>query len=703
MRNENLEKNLFEYESKHRSKLQAPDQDVLNAMFKGNVLWMPFKWNMMTFNNRYVSYFQRLVTTTKICTEEEMAEDIATPAIIHFNCDQKPWNVRTDYADFYWKWAKRTPFYNKRLHYQVMSKKTPLVTIKNTLIHAIKRHIVKTFTVAKNVAKFVLRPFKPYVQRIVNVACAHQVRLMERGTAEHRNLLQLLDKYKKSNEAIAKDIVEVKAQLKGQVKTNQKNIIDTINGVREEQLNTMTQMLSKLPTSVQLGEMNQSILDMGSKIGTLQSVNETQALEWKSVLSTLANWKKELSETLVQWEQKHRAAMTEQIAELRKDIQDRKEKEFAARLLETEKRFEMEKQAAVEKVTAEIRSEKDKEFDRKLAEENEAYHFMRMKKDFPSLVVNTFAPFMKRQEKPFALIVGCSFSGTSILNTIVGQHPDIYPFRKNAITGKDEPIGESCLFDPRRNNCLSDHDILKKLDEVVIKASGYKTVLEKTPDNLFHLGRINMFLPNSKYICTVRDGRDVIASFLSLDGATQENCSYRIKYWTTCIDHMEKYMKIANNMKMVRLEDLITDPQKTIHEILEFLEIDHSPEIVDYMLRFHERGDNSVYVPPERVMTGSIVEGNRVERILSVRSIQTKQPLYKDTSRWRQDLPVEFWPLVYEKIGPALERLGYVENAEQSLKEELERRNTEIEATAELERQLEEKRRQCGSFPAKAA
>ncbi|HBT78011.1 MAG TPA: hypothetical protein DEB39_14060 [Planctomycetaceae bacterium] len=536
----------------------------------------------------------------------------------------------------------------------------------------------------KSVTRSVLRPFKPYVHRIVRTVFADQHGMLERSSVEQKNLLRQVAKNQKADDAMAQEMREIRTLVDGLAKTaqkDQKNTLSSLENLREELPGIIAKLLVESPT-----------------VSRLDQLKENLASEHDEHRTELEALKNELDARV----RNNERVVLEKLAELAGKLETQRERELTARLQEMEKRYEIDKKASVEKAVAETSDAKDKEFAEKIEKETKEYFYEQTKKVFPSIVTGTFC-YEKRQEKPFSLIVGCAYSGTSIMQTVLGQHPDIYSLHTNVISGRDEPVRESALFDPHRNNRISDRDIIRKLDDIVVKANGHMTVLEKTPTNLFHLGRINQFIPNSKYICMVRDGRDVIGAYLALEGVTEERALFRAAHWLACIDHMEKYMNIAKNMKMVRLGDFTADPHATVHGILDFINLDHSPEIVDYMLRYHERVKSDMPVPRERVITGVEQEGKRIQKIFSARDTQTKQPLYKDTSRWRTDIPVEFWPLMYEKIGPTLERLGYVENAGQSLKEELERWNTERDAARELERQLDEKRRIYGFSADKVA
>lgn len=736
MREDKIEAKLFDFEANNRDKLQAPDQDVLNAVFRGNVLWMPFRWNMMTFNDKGCGHFLNVIEKTRICGANEFLADLDSPAIIHFNCEKKPWNSWLNHSEFYWHHSQKTPFYDAKLH-RSLAPPAHSTNMKNKMIRVLGLPFDLTFRMTKKTLKFFLRPLKSLAQKLVHVACDEQIRIlhdvfkeqrmfakgnknwsesilreMRNATVEQTKLLDRVfneqRRFAQSNkervETILWQLCEIREELadRSEIETRMKFLLDKIgqnrdlSGMLAEMRRQTEKGFSKLDEKQKLLATlladNRASFDMlGNRLEAFEAHRKEDREFAASTTETLSGRLDEITSFWIQSEKE----LQVRFDELKKAVAERGEDEFAVRLLEAEKRFELERQYEMEKTLAEHEEMKNKNFEERLEAENKAYYQKRLKEDFPSLSSGHTAGFMKRQNKPFIFIAGAAFSGTSIMNTVLGQHPEVYPFRTFVLSGKETTNGESCLFDANRNPNMPEHEIIRHLDEVVQKAKGKKIVLEKVADNLFYLGRINTFVPHSKYVCMLRDGRDLIASFLCLDGSTEKNCQLRINYWLNAIDHMEKYMRIAKNMKMVRLEDFTTDPHGTLHGILDFAELDHSPEIVDYMLRYHERVDRTD-IPKDRVLTGSITEGGRTQRIHSIRDIQTKQPLYKDTSRWRRDLPVELWPLVYEKIGPALERYGYVENAEQSLKEELERYHQEMESAREMEFQLEEKRRELG-------
>lgn len=71
----------------------APDQDYINAMCKGKILYLDHIWDAMPVRGR---------------------EPVKGPQIIHFNLFEKPWCYdEVAYEDVFWHYAKETEFYEE--------------------------------------------------------------------------------------------------------------------------------------------------------------------------------------------------------------------------------------------------------------------------------------------------------------------------------------------------------------------------------------------------------------------------------------------------------------------------------------------------------------------------------------------------------------------------------------------------------------
>ncbi len=73
----------------------APDQDYLNAMCYGDILFLDEEWDAMPPE-----------------TEEQAV--LAEPKLIHYNLFQKPWCYDgIPYKEYFWKYAEQSPFYDR--------------------------------------------------------------------------------------------------------------------------------------------------------------------------------------------------------------------------------------------------------------------------------------------------------------------------------------------------------------------------------------------------------------------------------------------------------------------------------------------------------------------------------------------------------------------------------------------------------------
>ncbi|GHU67964.1 LPS 1,2-glucosyltransferase [Spirochaetia bacterium] len=84
---------------------RLPDQDILNIVFEGKVLYVPVRWNLMTDED------------IDGLTEDEESEYEAArenPAVLHFSAD-KPLEggEPTERKNLFWDYAGRTPFINE--------------------------------------------------------------------------------------------------------------------------------------------------------------------------------------------------------------------------------------------------------------------------------------------------------------------------------------------------------------------------------------------------------------------------------------------------------------------------------------------------------------------------------------------------------------------------------------------------------------
>lgn len=92
LREKNFGEKFLALLTKYHFDCVAPDQDYLNAMCHGNILYLDRCWDVMPQKGK---------------------EEYQNPKLIHYNLFDKPWCYRgVQYEDYFWSFAKQTEFYD---------------------------------------------------------------------------------------------------------------------------------------------------------------------------------------------------------------------------------------------------------------------------------------------------------------------------------------------------------------------------------------------------------------------------------------------------------------------------------------------------------------------------------------------------------------------------------------------------------------
>lgn len=207
------------------------------------------------------------------------------------------------------------------------------------------------------------------------------------------------------------------------------------------------------------------------------------------------------------------------------------------------------------------------------------------------------------RKTPFFL-VGCSRSGTTLLQTLVDSHPHIaippeshVYVRFGRIAGTYGPLSDShnrrrlisaLLRDAfirqwrlgvsadeveRRLRRPSFVGIVETLFELYTEQQGATRWGDKTPEHIRHLREIRRDFPGARLIHLVRDGRDVAE-------AMRRMIFYPVtafgvaRVWRDEVRHWQAFCDTAgtDGTLVVRYEDLVSSPEQVIGEIFRFLE-----------------------------------------------------------------------------------------------------------------------------------
>lgn len=204
-------------------------------------------------------------------------------------------------------------------------------------------------------------------------------------------------------------------------------------------------------------------------------------------------------------------------------------------------------------------------------------------------------------------ISGCDRSGTTLLASLLGNHPEciaipetyffISALRNNTNIGSTKfqadkfwetvrghwrfkiwnlPISPD--FQEKIIGSKSAVEILEKLvqayaeyhDEVDKKI---KFWVDHTPGNIAHFNTLFNLFPDSKLIHIVRDGRGVANSVLPLDWGP-ETVESAAKWWHKKITFgLAAELKFKQKVFRIHYETLLENPSSTIEEIVSFLDL----------------------------------------------------------------------------------------------------------------------------------
>ncbi|HEX7964367.1 MAG TPA: sulfotransferase [Gammaproteobacteria bacterium] len=252
-------------------------------------------------------------------------------------------------------------------------------------------------------------------------------------------------------------------------------------------------------------------------------------------------------------------------------------------------------------------------------------------------------------QKPMpAFLLGFPRSGTTLLDTMLGAHPEL--------TVLEEQPGVQAMLDAYLGFGLAYAEDLGRLTpercaelravhQRVCRGAGWdgiRGLIDKSPFATAHLGLIQQVYPGAPVVFVARHPCDVVLScfmnhfeinsgtvhFTALADAVALYCGV-MELWQLYL------RKLPMQYRVLRYEDLIADPKAQLQRLLEFLMVPWSSKVLEHTEHALKRG---------RIPTPSY---NQVSR-----------PVYQEArDRWRRYTP---WLAPHlEKLRPHIEAFGY--------------------------------------------
>lgn len=111
IRSENFELKWFDL----LARLKCPrlhDQDILNSTCQGRIKYIDGAWNSLAWAEACGETIFKGEMSEELY--QEYRESLKSPKILHYLSRHKPWNLpHLDLAEFFWRFAQRTPYYDR--------------------------------------------------------------------------------------------------------------------------------------------------------------------------------------------------------------------------------------------------------------------------------------------------------------------------------------------------------------------------------------------------------------------------------------------------------------------------------------------------------------------------------------------------------------------------------------------------------------
>lgn len=178
-------------------------------------------------------------------------------------------------------------------------------------------------------------------------------------------------------------------------------------------------------------------------------------------------------------------------------------------------------------------------------------------------------------------VLGAPRSGTTLVQRILAVNPRCF-----TIPGETALFTRRNLFTQPKRFDLSERqtavlyrdssDVVNLLENavaVLTQADPARDIfIEKTPQHVFHIPFIRKYFPNGRIINMVRDGRDCFCSAQSHTWIPQRSSVWEFaRYWRSCIRAADRAGD--EEMMSVRYEDLTAEPERTVRQMMEFVDL----------------------------------------------------------------------------------------------------------------------------------
>lgn len=286
----------------------------------------------------------------------------------------------------------------------------------------------------------------------------------------------------------------------------------------------------------------------------------------------------------------------------------------------------------------------------------------------------------RRAIQPMPVIVGVPRSGTTLLRMMLDAHPALAippetGFLPTVARSASRPQTAGALADLICSSVawpdfhLTEHALRAELGRLrpFSAADGVRAFYrlyarrfgkprwgEKTPGYGGCMAEISAFLPESRFVHLLRDGRDVAVSVRRLWFAPGSDMTTLARDWRDRIETTRAQAAQVPHYLEVGYEKLVENPGAVLRRICDFLELEFDPAMLDYPRRAAERlaEHEASYDPRGRLVVGKAARMAQQEWARAA-------PERSRIGRWRTELTAEESATFEAAAGPLLRALGY--------------------------------------------
>ena len=211
-------------------------------------------------------------------------------------------------------------------------------------------------------------------------------------------------------------------------------------------------------------------------------------------------------------------------------------------------------------------------------------------------------------------VVGCSRSGTTLLQSLLAAHPDVATFpetnffwqilaraprrkylvRMGLATGREMGYLRGMLERFGRDDLAASvpkqpWTFQKSIDaylsslDYLAEQQGGELWVEKTPLHVRYIDTIEQYVPSPLFVHIVRDGREVVASIKDRSQKHPEKfggqgVEYGVHLWNECIEYTSMHQGKRDH-HVVRYENLVENTDDVMGALGQFIGVKYEPEM----------------------------------------------------------------------------------------------------------------------------